>query len=141
MQPVRCTSRACKNHKQAMYLPFKNKRLLKDADPTCQICHSDYIPLSIIHLLYLDEDGPVHGSIETTPGNFAPHPIKRWNFHCECARDNYKENNTDNPNYPHFFTAAPVAATCYECLEDFCKTLENPDRDQEKLMEYFNSKE
>ena len=141
MQPMRCISRACAEFNKVKYLPFKNKRLLKDADPNCQVCKSMFKPCSIIHLLMLDENGPVQGSVESSPGSFCEHPIKRWNFYCKVARENFKENNVDNPEYPHFMTVVADAATCYECLEAYCKTLEDPNSDQEKLMGYFNSKE
>ena len=69
-----------------MYLPFSERRkrweLLDEAAHKCLGCEKPYGLCAVVHLLTPDENGQVHGSLETSMGVFVEHPNKRWEFVC-----------------------------------------------------------
>ena len=139
--PVLCKNNKC-TEKATKYLPFKMTgskwRLTSGATDTCQKCEQVYRLLEITHLVIPDEDGSVHGSLETRPGTFIQHPVKRWEFACEHAGEAYLAGQKDNFDYPHSFTVLPESTTCYECLE---KAAEVDGEELQKRMDYFRTKE
>ena len=141
MFPLRCKSKGCPEFRKTVYLPFSERqgrwRKLEEASETCVGCEQIYAISCVNHLVIPDENGQIHGSLETTPGEFIEHPIKRWEFVCENAKRGYAEQ-VDSIDYPHFFTTVPPVANCYDCVEGFSKI---DKEEQNKLMAYFHSKE
>ena len=144
MHPVICKNSTCSERKILKHLPFKNKRLMKDVSTECPKCKNNVSPLDLICLLRPDENGEINGSMAVTKMGqtlFENHPIKRWTFFCARAKENYYVGNESSPDYPAMFTTNPNAATCYECLEELVKYIESGDNQDEKLMNYFKTKE
>ena len=144
MHPVICKNRSCSERKVLKHLPFKNKRLLKDVSTECPKCKNNVSPLSLICLLKPDENGEIDGAkLVSNLGQmmFEKHPIKRWTFYCDRAKQNYHEGNESNPDYPKLYTTNPDAATCYDCLENLVKSIESGENQDEKLLNYFKTKE
>tara|TARA_R110000824_G_C14817882_1_gene636355 strand:- start:37 stop:501 length:465 start_codon:yes stop_codon:yes gene_type:complete len=142
--PVRCKNRSCSAYGQRMYLPFSERRkrweLLDEAAHKCLGCEKPYGLCAVVHLLTPDENGQVHGSLETSMGVFVEHPNKRWEFICDNSKRGYQEQK-DSIDYPYSFTPVPSAATCYDCLEKFSKLGTEEKEEVENLMAYFRSKE
>jgi len=141
MFPLQCRNKSCSGFRKTVYLPFSERggrwKKLREASETCTICDEIYSLCTVNHLLIPDENGQIHGSLETSPGQFIEHPIKRWEFACENAKRGYAEQE-DSIDYPRFFTPVPSVANCYDCMEIFSKLDEE---EQNKLMAYFRSKE
>ena len=141
MFPLRCNTRGCQEFKKTVYLPFSEKggrwMKLEEASEKCIRCEQMYSLLQVQHLVIPDENGQIYGSLETSPGLFSEHPIKRWEFVCDNAKRGFSEQK-ESIDYPHVFTTVPSVANCYDCLEVFSKLEEE---EQNKLMAYFQTKE
>jgi hypothetical protein len=140
--PVQCRNPRCNENMITKYLPHKLEdrtwKLEVGASNLCQKCQKMYTPITIVHLVLPNENGAIYGSLETSPGSFQEHPIKRWEIACEKGRDAYEAGDREDIEYPHMFTVVPSQASCYECLE----RLANTDQEElDRLMDYFKSKE
>jgi|14_taG_2_1085336.scaffolds.fasta_scaffold02117_4 hypothetical protein len=140
--PVLCRNGGCSERNSLKFLPFKDTaggwKRERIASDKCEKCGEFLRTLDLVHLLIPNENGSVHGSLETSPGSFTEHPIKRWEFACERSMEAYNSSSEEDLDYPRSMTVVPTATTCYECLERLTD-LEGEEMD--KRMAYFKTKE
>ena len=119
--PYNCKNRGCPT--ELVHFDSRDK-LAKDC-PDCKLPLRQSV---VAHLLVPDRE-------------------RLWIINCEEGRRNRVEQwaskYTDaGPDYPFHATAAPTAASCYECLKNFDKLLEDTTAEElQHLYQYVHLKQ